>query len=379
MKRKMKHEIKYRSKDKMYNIKNKKKELKQSFVVCLFIISLVLLGSGFYISVLSFQDNKNDGITRYNEKGKADYVVYLKENSFYDTNYLDSGMQYVASLINTINTNFNYEIHSDNNLDYQYKYRIVGTLQIMDPQDSSKILYSKDYELLQPVMQNLNSNNMVINENVNIDYDKYNNYVNSYKKEYGVSVDSRLVVTMYIEVDGQLNSTAEKLNKNSELQITIPLSEQTVDISIDTANIDTSDSLLAFSNFNIRDIATLILGTMITIVGVAMLISSRNVYLAYKKSNIYEITLKKILSEYDYLIVNGEVSVDESRYSNIVYPQKFEEMVDASLNLKSPILYYEAMPGEKSFFIITKDDTLYKYRLTRAYLEKKEMDKQKEK
>lgn len=91
----------------------------------------------------------------------------------------------------------------------------------------------------------------------------------------------------------------------------------------------------------------------------------------YNSFNIYNNTVNRILRDYDRLIVNGQVTLDESKYSNVVIPETFEEMVDASQNLKSPILFYEVIKGEKCFFVITKDDTLYKYRLTRAYLEKK--------
>ena len=45
-------------------------------------------------------------------------------------------------------------------------------------------------------------------------------------------------------------------------------------------------------------------------------------------------------------------------------------MIDAAQTLEVPIYYYEAIPNEKCFFIIVKNNTLYKYRLTRAFLEK---------
>ena len=57
---------------------------------------------------------------RYNEIGTADYTVYLKDNNYYETDYLKSGMKYVASLIKTINTKFNYEVHSNQNVNYSY-------------------------------------------------------------------------------------------------------------------------------------------------------------------------------------------------------------------------------------------------------------------
>ena len=370
-----KDEVKYFSTDKMYKVK--KRKLNQQVVFYIFLaISFILLGSGMYISIMSFQESGKSIVNNYSEKGKADYTVYLKENNYYDSKYLKSGMKYVASLINTINTNFNYEIHSEENMNLKYKYKIIGTLQIMDQTDENKVLYTKDEELLKEVTRNTESNNLVINEDLDIDYDKYNNYVNSYKKDYGLSVNSKLVLTMKIDVLGQEGKEVEELKKNSKLQITIPLSEQTVDISIDTDKIENSDSLVALNNFTIESITGLVIGIVLILIGIIVLFVNKKRYDDYKAENIYTITVKKILNEYDSIIVNGTVTVNEKKYNNIVYPEEFGEMVDASINLKTPILYYEVIPGEKCFFVITKGDTLYKFRLTKSYLEREENDKE---
>ncbi|MCR5788004.1 MAG: DUF5305 domain-containing protein, partial [Bacilli bacterium] len=77
----------------------------------------------------------------------------------------------------------------------------------------------------------------------------------------------------------------------------------------------------------------------------------------------------KILKEYDRIIVNGNVTIDEKKFANKVYIDSFEELVDASQSFNEPILFYDVVPGEKCFFIIIKGDTLYKKRLSKAYLE----------
>ncbi len=370
----MKNKIHFYSTDKVYQMTKQSKWLKNQVMHWIFLLSaILLLVSGLYFSIISFQQNGKNAVVNYNEKGKADYTVYLKNNNFYDSKYLHSGMQYVASLINTINTNFNYEIHSTKNLKFDYQYKIVGSLQIRDQLDTDKVLYKKDKTLLQQVKKSTESNNIVINEDLDIDYDEYNNYVNSYKREYGLSVNSQLVLTMDIKVLGKHSAQVEQLNRDNQIQITIPLSEQTLDISIDTDNIDHSDSLNALSWFSIKSISTLVVGFILLVIGLLLIIIDRKIYLIYKKDNIYTLTVRKILNEYDSLIVNGNVTINENKYPNKVYPEQFSEMVDASINLQSPILYYEVIPGEKCFFVIVKDDTIYKYRLTKAYLEKTQM------
>ena len=371
----MKDEVKYFSTDKMYKVK--KRKVNQQVVFYIFLaISFILLGSGMYISIISFQENGRNVVNKYSEEGKADYTVYLKENNYYESKHLKSGMKYVASLINTINTNFNYEIHSEENMNIKYKYKIMGKLEIMDQTDENKVLYTKEEELKEETTREIESNNIVINEDVDIDYDKYNNYVNSYKRDYGLSVNSKLVVTMKIEVEGEEGEEVEKLNKDSKLQITIPLSEQTVDVTIDTDKIENSGRLLETNRLSLKSMTELVIGIALIIIGIIVLFVNKKRYEEYKQENIYTITVQKILNEYDSIIVNGEVTVNERKYNNIVYPEEFGEMVDASINLKTPILYYEVIPGEKCFFVITKGDTLYKFRITKSYLEREENDRE---
>ena len=116
------------------------------------------------------------------------------------------------------------------------------------------------------------------------------------------------------------------------------------------------------------------LGIVILLIALSIIGLALYLFLQNRKKNIYNITVNKILRDYDRIIVNGNVELNENNIPNKIYPETFQEMVDASQTLNSPILYYEVIKGEKCFFVIIKDDTMYKYRITRAYLEKKEAE-----
>ncbi len=362
----------YRSKDKAYKIKavNKKKILKKGAVLKLLIIPCIFF---FIVSCVllnhSIEFNGKAANVGYHELGNADYKVYLKNNSYYDTKYLDSGMQYVASLISSVNTKFNYEIHSEKNIDYQYTYNITGDLVIYDTNDSSKVLYTKTYHLLSPKTEKLNSNNLVINEDIDIDYDEYNNYVNSYKKDYGISASSKLVVTMNIDVKGKSDIAEKRLNHKSKLQIDIPLSEQTIDINIASDKINNKGGLFTSSGPVITNVILFIPGIIILLIALTGLIISMSLIVKYRRKNIYVLTLHKFLRDYDRLIVNATDNISEEQFERVIPVSSFTELVDAAENNRTSIIFFEAIPGEKSFFLVIKDKTLYKYRLTKAYLE----------
>ena len=373
----MKEKIKYFSTDKMYLVNRIPKNKRTRVLYFVFLVtSFIALIAGGYLLFDSVSINGKKINVRYNETGTADYTVYLKDNNYYETDYLKSGMKYVASLIKTINTKFNYKVDSNQNVNYSYDYKITGTLQILDKDNPDKILYSREEDLIPAEHQTVSSNSFVINEDIDIDYNKYNTLVSRYKSDYGLSVNAQLVVAMDLDVHGDYDKVDDdKIDKKNKLQITIPLSLQTVDITIDTENINNAGTISTSTGNTITNIPGFVVAVVLLALCIPGFIQGRKYYKEYKSNNIYNITVDRILREFDRLIVTGTSSINEKKYQNKFYPQKFSEMVDAAENLNAPILFYEVIPNEKCFFIIVKDDTLYKFRLTRAYLEKEELDK----
>lgn len=366
--------INYNSNEKLYKINNKNNIFNNVYISYLLLgVSFVFLLVSIYLigsSVVIF--GKKIDIT-YNEIGKADYTVYLKNNNFYDNSKLDSGMKYVSSLINTVNTRFNYQFYTDKNIDYSYKYKINSKLVIFDKKDNNKIFYTKEEVLVPEVVENFNSNNIVINQLADIKYDQYKAYVDKYEKDYKVDVDGKVIVSMNVELLGIDSETKNNINKTNELQITIPLTNEAIDITIDSKNIDNKDYIVSNLKPGITNVYYLILGIVCFVAAVFEFIYGEKLYKIYVKGNIYNITVNRILNEYDKLIVNGNVSIDEANFTNKIYPETFIELVDASKRLNSPILFYEVVPNEKCFFIIIKDHDLYKFRISKSYLEKEEV------
>ena len=366
--------INYNSNEKLYKINNKNNIFNNVYISYLLLgVSFVFLLVSIYLigsSVVIF--GKKIDIT-YNEIGKADYTVYLKNNNFYDNSKLDSGMKYVSGLINTVNTRFNYQFYTDKNIDYSYKYKINSKLIIFDKKDNNKIFYTKEEVLVPEVVENFNSNNIVINQLADIKYDHYKAYVDKYEKDYKVDVDGKVIVSMNVELLGIDSESKNDITKRNELQITIPLTNEAIDITIDSKNIDNKDYIVSNLKPGITNVYYLILGIVCFVAAVFEFIYGEKLYKIYVKGNIYNITVNRILNEYDKLIVNGNVSIDEANFTNKIYPETFIELVDASKRLNSPILFYEVVPNEKCFFIIIKDHDLYKFRISKSYLEKEEV------
>ena len=86
---------------------------------------------------------------KFNQKSNLDYKVYLKENDFYEQEYLEKDMLYVASLIDKIKMKFNYIFTIESDVDMDFTYSIKGRLVITD-KTHNKNYYKNDYILLNP-------------------------------------------------------------------------------------------------------------------------------------------------------------------------------------------------------------------------------------
>lgn len=375
----MKKSVKYVSEEKSYQVRHKRKIRIKTWFCLLVLPALVFAILAFFCFNETLSFGSKDSIS-YNEKGNIDYKVYLKENDYYNKPYLDKGMQYIASLINTIGLDFNYEIHSTEDLDYNYKYKVTADLLVTDRNDPSKVVYERPETLIEEKEVDVKDNNFVINEDVDIDYGKYNEYVNSFKSDYALNVESNLVITLDVITTGKADNVDKSLNTNNDLTITIPLSEQTVDIAMETEELNKQGSLGGTNSLNIENPIILASGIVFAIAALILFIIAIYLYVTSREEkDIYEKEIKRLLKTYDRLIVTSQrPSIKEKDFAKVIRVTNIEELVDAHESTKQPIIYYEVVPGEKSFFVIMHEDTLYKLTITKGFLQKEMEDKKKQ-
>lgn len=335
--------------------------------------TLIMLG----LTVLVLKGSmytKEESIIGYNEVGNIDYKVFLKENNYYKEQYLGKDMQYVASIIKNIVPTFTYEMHSEEKMEYTYNYKVSADLIISDPNDNNKVLYKRPSLLVKDTKEKVTGGSFRVDQDVSINYDEYNNYVNAFKKEYALSVNSKLVLTFNIDVTGKSPLLKEDFKKSSKLVIAIPMSEQTINIGIDTSDINNSGTLERNYMSQIKKPVALVLGIIVGLLSLALLyIVIYNFLTNRSKTDVYKATIKSILREYDRAIVSSKTAdtIDESKY-NVIEVPRIEELLDAHDSTGKPILYNEDTENDISTFIIVSDEILYKYRVIRKELEEQE-------
>ncbi len=328
--------------------------------VVLYCTLFVLLVVGFIISTdKAFSFVKNDDII-YRETGTYDYKVYLKDNSFYDTPYLEEGMAYVTSLIDYIKIKYNYVFFTSVESDVDIQYRMIAKL-VITSQNNSNVFYEKDYVLTKTVIDEMRGENRyVIDKDVEIDYQYYNDLANQFKSSYAVNTTSRLDVILEVEEKNQKTNLYD-LRSASKTVVSIPLSEQEINISLDGV-VNKEKHIAQDSKFVVDDITFVFVSGIIIILLFIVLKSLARIILLVlgKEKSEYDRYVRRLLLEYDRIIINVKVVPNKSDY-NVIEVENFEELVDVRDNTKEPINYHVIEERVMSEFFVINDQNMYLY------------------
>lgn len=322
------------------------------------IINVILCIVFLFISVNFIYNSmdiiKEEDVT-YSEKGTIDYKICLKENNFYESSCIDKDMSYIASLIKNIPLTFTYDFKTSKSIKLDAKYEVTANLVISNTEDSTNY-FSKKYVLIPLTDINENdSSYKLINQDINIDYEYYNNIANEFRSQYGVETSS------YLNVSFNVYNEADELNMNqSTTTISIPLSQKSINIKMqanETAN-NNNQEITKYA-FSLSNIVYLILGVISVVLSIIFIIKALRLYSkSFIPKNNYDKYISKILREYDRLIVETSSLPNFNDY-NIIKINKFTELLDVRDNLHQPIMYYNVATHQKCHLYILNDSNLY--------------------
>ena len=322
------------------------------------LLMLLFIFSGIFLIRKSFLVIDSQNIT-YKESSNINYNVKLKPNDFYETETLNKDMVYVASLIDKIDADFNYEFIIDKKSNIEFEYDIIGKLIITDRTSDKKTFFEKDYVLLKKTTDSMNNQGEHrINQNVSIDYDYYNNLANKFRIKYGIDVDCKLVIYLNIYEKNNKNNSFN-INNNSVMSLTIPLSQKAINITMDYNEVNKTSKLVRDEEIRVDSYLKLILGIIALIIGIYF--TYRYIKLLLKlriKKSKYDKYIKRILNEYDRLIV--ETATEPIiKNKEVIIINKFQELLDVRDNLRLPIKYYTVRKHEESIFYINHEEEIY--------------------
>ena len=322
-------------------------------------VIIAVIAVAILISSLVYNQLNSQYYIGYSERGSVDYNVFLKENDFYDTDHLGKNQSYVASLIDKIVANFNYEIDMDaSDVNYRYSYTIDSRLEIID--DTSNVaIFNPEYELVSAQNRSQSSSSrLTINEIVVINYEEYNNLASRFLSAYGLThTTSTIVVTLTVDVLSDCNAFSGSSVDTYTSELRIPLTTQTVNIKMTSAVPNAETKMIACTRgagsevFKTTAIVLTVIDAMLILVLVAF------VYLTRTADITYTAKVKKILSQYKSYIQKINNLFDTSSYQ-VVMVDTFDEMLEIRDTIQAPILMYENADKTCTKFVIPTDSKL---------------------
>lgn len=316
--------------------------------VGLLLISFYFIVKSYDYVATSFKVNK---ITR-----DVDYKVYLEKNNFYESEFLGKDRAYVSSLINYFELYYIYSDKFPGKTDFDYNYNIKGILKIYNSDGKDKLLYTKDYNLVEKKEKSFgHSDSFDIEENVKIDYKNYKKVVEDFKKTYGLSIIGELEVVFCVN----MNSSEFHSSENST--VIIPLTSSIVNVTTVYDNVKIQ-KIEEKGYFTLGNFFTLIVGILFLIGSLVSLgLVIKEIIHLFKQTSKYNKELRRILRQYDRLIVETDTVIDISNYE-VIETKEFNELLDVRDNLEKPILHKELEKDKKSLFMVIADnDVVYKY------------------
>lgn len=330
------------------------------FFACL---SLFLILTGL------FPKQDNTPYYSYNIKRNIDYKVYLKENNFFEEEYLGKGKQYTSELIDYIDIDLNYLFNGSAVTNMNYDYDVTATIigEYENTSSGKSELWTKKYRLLETQNKRLYDTTLFdINQNLKIDYADYSKVVNSFKKQFKLAIDAYLNVKLNISYKGTIQKNKQEVKGTDKLEINIPLSKATM--NIETKYDEESNKNLIPTISQLRNMNKVYTGVVILIITGVMLFASYDKIFISEKTYYIKV-LNKILKAY------GDIIVEVSNTMNfegleMLEIKNFDDMIDIEEELKSPILMYETKEGMECYFIVVNDKYAYVYVLSDDNYEK---------
>lgn len=307
---------------------------------------------------------RTKNIVDYEEEGELKYQVLLKDNTDYTQKSLKMNERYIASLVDKIKFEVKYnEIFSSQTNGF-YTYYVRGRIHAyLD--NVSESIWERDYNILDNKTVALNHNgvkDIVIDDSFTVDYKYFKNEIDTFSKKYGLKLSGYLEIQFVVGGELNFNNIPTVSMDSRILKAYIPLTYDTFRISIDniTKQIGSYDN---FDNQTNVNYFLAIIGAFDLAMAIAfMALVIKRVALVLSKRHKYDLVLRRILTEYDDIIVEVKRFYNRKKY-NLIYVASFKELMDVYNKVGNPISFREIKKHEEAMFIITSDDNAWIYEM----------------
>ncbi|MCQ2571109.1 MAG: DUF5305 domain-containing protein [Candidatus Saccharibacteria bacterium] len=338
---------------------------RKTHIYCLVLCVLLAIFGGLLVKSLMTKQTQSVDIS---ESGKIDYTVALRPNNFYDNINISSSendkvTSFISNLIKNIDLDINYKIDASKSANGKIDYEVYGLLNIVNS-DTDELFYNKRFELSGPTSIKLEDGKNIIKKSISINYAEYDKIAKQFA-DFKVNADSELKVIVDIKKDiSSSNYSLDGINSAQKLAISIPLNINAVTLDMKDANFRNSFTIGRNDLFNNETMAFFVPSFIVLAIAIIFAIEiALKVHAISKITSGYDKTLKRIMKEYDRLIVETKTAPDFSHLDQKTVTS-FEELLDARDSIHRPINFYEKSAHTMAYFYIRVDKIVYIYKLS---------------
>ena len=332
----------------------------KSIIISLFMVII----AGFFFK-LGFSTKEDLSVLYNYEVYKSDdYKVSLKPNDFYTSKVLSSGGYYASQSIDNfmINLKYDFKLDKSANLDYTYNVTadLVSKVNMNDNQD--KEVWHRTFNLIDNKNTKDDMDSFSINQDVDIDYQYYNNLSHSYENKYGIVIDTTLKIYLNVYININLdNKNIDNPKLQDYIELDIPINSTVTQVNKNYQDITYNSITNTAKNVYISEVIYYIIGILFIIGAVIIIIIKVKNVIA--NANTYENNIKHILKYYSDLIVTV-VNVPTLENLEVMNVTIFDDLIDIAEQNKKNIIYYEDIKEKKSNFYVIVDKYVYIYVIT---------------
>ena len=330
-------------------------------------IGAMILAGALLVTIIFaaifFSLNKSTFIS-YTEKSEIEYMVFLKENDIFTSDYLEQDQMYVASLINSVWMKFEYELKMAQAAQYNYTYSADAKIVIKD-RSSQKLFYEGKLTpnsdmLLSEQTKTLEEPSEILSvaQSFSLDYSQYNNRA----KEIVQTLSLRdAVCTLEVEMNIYVNGSSENLAQDKEntykFALSMPLNADAVSFERTASVPEGSNKLLTINKGSARVVMlvlAIVFGTLTALFAaayVAFIILTRNTDINYNRR------VNKIVSNYRSFIQKITSPFDREGYQ-LLMMDSFMDLLEIRDTIQSPILMSENEDQTCTTFMIPTNTKL---------------------
>ena len=194
----------------------------RAFFVILALVLLIVSIKNIYTNSFEKKEIKTEKkVYDYSNKYNLDYVVNIKPNNFILEENLPKDKTYISELIKTLSMKIDYKYDSSKNTKVKYDYKIDAILcaTYTDNGENYEIL-NKVYNL-KDVEGQEGVQNIYINENIDIDYQKYHKEIKQFEQSMGMSVDAHLYIKLIVNTSTKIDEQDVNNTYTSDFSITV--------------------------------------------------------------------------------------------------------------------------------------------------------------